>query len=423
LQPVRAALRTTVFFLTVLPMLPSKPIDWMTTTPLVARVRYPTPSGAAGGDLYRPATTGPHPGVVVCLGVVPFGVDHPQVPRLGAALARAGFAALLYWSPAMRDLRLDPEDVEGIALAYRWLIEQPCIDPGRSGLLGTCVGGSFALMAAADPAIRDRVAFVTAWAPYSSMRTLACDIASATSAAEAVRGPWQVDPLTRTVYVRSLTAVLERREAERLRTACAARGGQADAGTLSADGRAVYPLLTTLDAGTAEAVLDRLPARMQERLDAMSPMRYLAGIHAPLILLAHDRDDAVIPIGESRRLRAALAGRGGVRYTEFTMFKHLDPTKVRLPLVALARELIKFYRFQYPMFRQVVAPRMARSPRPRAGHVSRAERGELSGASCTDRDEVAALEPRQAPAQRQHDLAPSSLRTGRMPAGQAESLS
>ena len=45
-----------------------------------------------------------------------------------------------------------------------------------------------------------------------------------------------------------------------------------------------------------------------------------------------------------------------VRYTEFTMFKHLDPTKVRLPLVALARELGKFYLFVYPVFRRAVVP-------------------------------------------------------------------
>jgi hypothetical protein len=63
----------------------------------------------------------------------------------------------------------------------------------------------------------------------------------------------------------------------------------------------------------------------------------------------------VIPIGESRRLRAAFAERPGVRYTEFTMFKHLDPTTVRLPLLALARELAKFYRSVYPVFRQAVA--------------------------------------------------------------------
>ena len=328
----------------------------MTTKPLVERVRYPTPGGETEGDLYRPAAGGPHPGIVVCLGVVPFGVDHPQVPRLGEALARAGFAALLYWSPAMRDLRLDPADVEGIALAYRWLIAQPGIDAGRSGLLGTCVGGSFALMAAANASIRDRVAFVVAWAPYSSMRTLARDVASATTSAGTARRPWQVDQLTRTVYVRSLTAVLAPDEAARLRIACADRGGQVDAGALSQDGRAVYPLLTALDVGSAEAALGQLSTAQQERLDAMSPLAYVADIRAPLILLAHDRDDAVIPIGESQRLRAALSGRAGVRYTEFRMFKHLDPTKVRLPLVALARELGKFYLFVYPVFRRSVAP-------------------------------------------------------------------
>jgi len=256
----------------------------------------------------------------------------------------------------MRDVRLDPVDVEGIALAYRWLIEQPCIDPGRSGLLGTCVGGSFALMAAADPSIRDRVAFVLAWAPYASIQTLARDIASVTSSAGGTPAPWPVDQLTRTVYVRSLTASLEPGEADLLRTTCAERGGRLDSDDLSAEGRAIYPLLTARDAGEAETALDRLPAAVQRRLDAMSPLRYLRDIHAPLLLLAHDRDDPVIPIEESRRLVAALAGRIGVRYTEFTMFKHLDPSKVRLPPVTLARELAKFYRSVYPVFRQAVGP-------------------------------------------------------------------
>jgi dienelactone hydrolase len=354
-RAIRAAAKTAVFILKVLPMLPSRPVDWVTPSPVVERVRYSTHRGPVEGDLYRPSGAGPHPGVIICLGVVPFGVDHPQVPRLGEALARSGFAALLYWSSAMRDLRLDPEDIEGIALAYRWLIEQPSIDPGRSGLLGTCVGGSFALMAAANPPIRDRVAFVVAWAPYSSMRTLARDIASATSSREEAPAPWQVDQLTRKVYVRTLTALLDPGEADRLRTACADRGGQVDGRDLSEDGRTVYPLLTALDTAAAEAALDRLPTAMLERLDAMSPIGYLQDIHAPLILLAHDRDDPVIPIGESRRLRSALSERGGVRYTEFTMFKHLDPAKVRLPPLALARELGKFYLSVYQMFRQVAA--------------------------------------------------------------------
>ena len=291
----------------------------MTKSPLVERVRFPTQGSQAQGDLYRPATGGLHAGVVVCLGVVPAGYDHPQIPRFGEALARAGFAALIYRSPLMGDLRLEPEDIGGIALAYQWLIEQPYVDPTRSGLIGLCVGGSFALMAAASPLIRDRVAFVGALAPYASMGTLAQDVTSATRPSGAVREPWQVDRLTRKVYVRSLTALLDQREAELLRNGFSERNGHLVRHNLPADGRAVLPLLTALQADEAEAALQRLPATLRERLAAMSPLSYLQDIHAPLIILGHDRDDLVIPVAESRCLRSALAGRPGVHYTEFGM--------------------------------------------------------------------------------------------------------
>ena len=170
-HPIRAFARAFVFFIKVFPMLPSRLIDWVTPTPVVEKVIYPSLTGQVEGEVYRPPSDGPHPAMVVCLGVVPFGVEHPQVPVLGKALARAGFAGMMVWSPTMRDFRLEPEDVENIALAYDWLIRQPYIDAKRSGLLGTCVGGSFAIMAGATALIRDRVAFVSGYAPYSSMWT------------------------------------------------------------------------------------------------------------------------------------------------------------------------------------------------------------------------------------------------------------
>ena len=354
MRAIHTAARAAIFFLKVFPMLPSRPVDWVMKPPVIEKVRYPTRHGQAEGDLYRPKACGPHPGIVVCLGVVPFSVDHPQVPRLGKALARAGFVALLYWSPAMRDFRLDPKDVENIALAYHWLIERPDVDPARSGLLGTCVGGSFALMAAASPLVRDRVGFIGAYAPYASMWTFARDIASATRSCGDVREPWQVDPLTRKVFVHSVIALLEPSEAERLRKAFAEQSGHLDSHDLSADGQAVYPLLTTLDADSAEAALHRLPTDMQERLTALSPMNYLKDLHAPLIVLLHDRGDQVIPVGETRRLRSALAGHAGVHYTEM-LFQHLDPVKGRLPLLRLVQQLGKFFLAVYPVFRQAVA--------------------------------------------------------------------
>lgn len=336
-------------------MLPSRPVDWVTAAPVVEKGRYPTHVGDVQGDLYRPPGPGPHPGMLVCLGVVPFAVDHPQVPILGKALARSGFAALLYWSPAMRSFRLEPEDVEDIALAYRWLTDRPYVDPSRSGLLGTCVGGSFALMAAANSLVRDRVAFVAEWAAYSSMWTFARDIASATRPTGGSREPWPVDPLTRKVYVHSMTAVLETSEAELLRVALAEPTGKVDTAALSENGRAIYPLLSALEADGAAQALERLPAKLRARLDALSPIGYLKDIRAPLIVLAHDREDAVIPVHESRQLWSALAGRPGVHYTELGMFQHMDPTKQRVSLLAMARELVKFYRLVYPVFRQAVS--------------------------------------------------------------------
>jgi hypothetical protein len=254
----------------------------------------------------------------------------------------------------MRDFRLDPEDIENIALAYHWLIEQPSVDPGRSGLLGTCVGGAFALMAAASPLIRDCVGFIGAYAPYSSMWTFAQDIASSTRPCGQTREPWQVDPLTRKVFVHFLTAFLEPSEAELLRKSFVDQCGHLDTRDLSEDGRAVYPLLTTLDEYGTQTALHHLPTAMQDHLAQLSPLNYLKDIHAPLIVLLHDRGDQVIPVSESRCLHSALSGRAGVHYTEM-LFQHLDPVKGKLPLFRLMRELGKFFLAVYPLLRQAVA--------------------------------------------------------------------
>jgi hypothetical protein len=352
---MRAMGRTAVFFLKVFPMLPSRPVDWVTKTPLIEKAKYPTITGFAEGDLYRPPTSGPHPGIVVCLGVVPFEVEHPQVAVLGRALARAGFAALLYWSPAMRNFRLDPEDIENISLAYDWLITQPGVDPARSGLLGTCVGGAFALMAAASARIRDRVSFVSAYAPFSSMWTFARDIASASRCLTDQREPWRVDQLTRKVFVHSLTALLEPDEAQCLREAFEVVPVQTsfDSNSLSPEGKAVHALLIQPDAETAEQALHRLPPMMQARLTTMSPINYLDDLQSARFVHLHDIGDQLIPISESRNIQAALLGRAGVSYTEM-QFSHLDPVKGKLPFTRLIREFGKFIVALYPLFRQSV---------------------------------------------------------------------
>ncbi|HEY6201767.1 MAG TPA: hypothetical protein VI056_01875 [Candidatus Limnocylindria bacterium] len=357
----RAIARATVFMLKMLPI-PSGPVDRMTRRPAIETRWLTTHGGRGEADLYRPPSDGPHPGVLVVLGVVPAGVEHPLVTRLGDGLARSGFAALLHRSTTMRDLRLDAGDIGELASAYGTLIQQPYVDATRSGVLGVCVGASFALMAAASPRIRDRVTFVFAYAPYSSMWTLAVDIASGTRTLGDVREPWDVDPLTWQTYVRSVTDWLPPADATRLREAFEKRItwnasktviirspiGHVDASELSMDGRASLRLLSA-GADDVESALRELPRAAKERLMTMSPMSYVNDIKAPRIMLLHDRYDHVIPVGESRRLWSVLSGRPGATYTEMGL-QHLRMPNGLSPL-RLAREIAKTYLAWYPLFR------------------------------------------------------------------------
>jgi hypothetical protein len=350
---LRAVAATGAFVLKVLPMLPDPPVDRLTPRPRREPVQYPTQRGLIDAEIWRPPSDGPHPGLVLCLGVIPVGYDYPQVDRFQEALSRAGFATLLYWSPAMRDYRLVPDDVKDLAMAYEWLIGLPFVDAARSGFIGTCVGGSYVLMAAASPRVRQCVSFVAAFAPFGSMWTLARDIASATWTRNGGREPWPVDPLSRKVFVHSMTDVLEPDEAAWLREALAEPNGACDPDTLSDLGKTILPLLQKPDEERADAMLHALPADLQARLDAMSPLATVTSVQAPVVVVMHDRDDPVIPQSESLRLRDAVAGRRRLHYTEFRMFRHLDPTKVRLNIAPLVRELGRFFLSVYRVFRQV----------------------------------------------------------------------
>jgi hypothetical protein len=202
-------------------------------------------------------------------------------------------------------------------------------------------------MAAANSRIRQRVSFVTAYAPFSSTWTFLQDIASSSTIRTDIRESWQVDQLTRKVFVRTLTAELEPDEANLLREASINSERQPDREDLSDYGRLIHALLNQPNPEEAKRILDQLPDTLQDKLSSMSPINYLNDILAPLIIMVHDRGDAVIPVGESRRLRSMFSARSGVHYTEL-QFQHLNPAK--LPVYRLIRELVKFFSAISPLF-------------------------------------------------------------------------
>jgi hypothetical protein len=50
-RPIRAVASAAIFFLKVFPMLPSRPVDWVTKPPVIEKVRYPAHFGQAEGEL------------------------------------------------------------------------------------------------------------------------------------------------------------------------------------------------------------------------------------------------------------------------------------------------------------------------------------------------------------------------------------
>ena len=96
--------------------------------------------------------------------------------NLGNALARANFVVMYQWSPAMGiSKKIDPAEPGNLVSGFRFLEQQEYVDHERVGLGWFSVGASFALVAAADDKIRDRVAREAGKAPRSTVEPAALE--------------------------------------------------------------------------------------------------------------------------------------------------------------------------------------------------------------------------------------------------------
>ena len=347
----RAGFHTGLFVLQVLD-LPIKPQAWFTAEPLRHEAHYPSSEGTAVADVYRPPDGKPRAAVALFLGANAAGRDDPDVINLGNALARAGYVAMFHWSPAMAlQANIEPAETGNLVWAFQYLSEREYVDPQRAGLGGFCVGASFALVAAADPRIRDNVAFVNAFGPYFDAETLLLQAASRSVVYDGQRTPWEPDSLTMRVLANELIETLDDpADAAALRRRYL--DGQpltaAERDALSPPAGAVSRLLDGATPAEAAALYATLPAGFRADLAAISPSSHVDNLRARLLVM-HDRHDRLVPAAESRRLRAAAGGRGNdVRYTEVLAFEHVRPEG---GLWAMLREGARLYRHMYDIIR------------------------------------------------------------------------
>src|SRR5438874_6159222 len=137
-----------------------RPLRLFTPAPTVRTIDVPDAPGRMVADIYEPGNGGRHPAMVLLLGVNPLPRAHEQVTTLADGIARTGIVTVVAESDALLSGEIRAEEVDNLVALYQHLERLPAVDAQRIGFAGFCVGGVLELIAASDPRIADRVAYV-----------------------------------------------------------------------------------------------------------------------------------------------------------------------------------------------------------------------------------------------------------------------
>lgn len=341
--PGRAGLKTVLLIPEIIPGAPFRPLPAFTGEPLQEAVQYPYSGGRAEGTLFRPASDQRYGAVILFLGINP-DMENQTLLRLATGLARDGIVVLLPRPVQLTQGRIAYEEVEAIVGAFRFLQDQPYVNPQRIGLVGFSVGSSLALIAAADPTISRDVRFVNAFGGYYSTESLFTAMTTRQIELDGSTEPWEPTQNALVWFSQQLINSIEDAETRSSLERAFVSGeplGPEDVGALSLQGRFVYEALTNREPQRAGELYQALPENLKQDFALLSPSATLKGLKTAVYIM-HDRNDTYIPYTESRRLAAALAGYPQLHYTEFALFQHVEPTK-RLELWSFLREIAKLY--------------------------------------------------------------------------------
>ena len=214
----RTAVETALFIPQIIPTIPVKPQEWVSSAPIRQEVEFPIQDGTGVADLYSQPGDEKRGSVLLFLGVNPAGRDDPRVVGLANGLARTGVAVMIPWSDTMTDQRVDVSEVDNLVRAFEFLIAQESVDPDRSGMGGFCVGASLATVAAQDERIRSKVKFVNFFGGYYDARDLVTSVVSHSRFHGDVVEPWQPDVLSKRVVTTHLIEGLSNAEEQALLT-------------------------------------------------------------------------------------------------------------------------------------------------------------------------------------------------------------
>jgi acetyl esterase/lipase len=348
---VRAALYLPDMVLQV--PLPFRPVELISEAPTVERVtiEYQSRNGPRSieADLYTPAAGDDHPGVVFSMGAPPLDLDNKRLVRIAEDSARAGVVILVPFSERLDEERIEPEEIDALVAEFEYVRALPGVDPERVGFFGASVGGSLALVAAADPRIAEEVDHIVSFGGYYDALEAFGAIATHRIEYEDVDEDWTPRRHAERVMAKQLiNRTADPRDRELLTRAFLEREPPAseDLATLSPVGRSSYDFLANDDPDAVEDLIARLPDDAVAELDELSPRTSIHRVKAELFIV-HDRADPFIPYTESRRLRDEIGEGSRAHFDELRLFEHVEPKITQRPeIIALDSAKLVFRLYQ-----------------------------------------------------------------------------
>lgn len=314
------------------------------------RLTIPSQNGPVYLDVYAPSTPvppvpGSREGVVIIAGVGD-NRDDKQLRNLLESMARSGLVAMNMTTDSLIRYALSSGDSDAVVSAVQALQHWPGVGANRVGILGFSAGGALACLAAADPRIRDSLAFITLFGGYFDATTLLRDFGRRALEVDGTLVPWQPNIVPLQVLANTIAGTLPPDQANVL-TSAFAQGApsltQAQLAVLSPDAAAAYHLLKGDQPESVSANIAALSPPMQQLLAALSPRSVVANIATPIYLL-HDRNDEYVPYTESREFAARLAAlHHPHEFVEFSIFAHVE-VKTGLGLGPLIGDGISLFR-------------------------------------------------------------------------------
>jgi dienelactone hydrolase len=285
-------------------------------------------------DLYLPPD-GPSPGIVLVLGAVREGRRYPLLETVARTVAGCGFAVLVPELGRLRHLILAEDALDDLVKAASALPRQDGVSDSPVGLFGFSLGGSLALLAAADDRLRDRVACVASMGGYFRLADmLAAATVGVTEPSTALAAP------SAFAVAASLVDQLPDPDRDRLaRLLDADRDrpiealAEVDVESVGRQARAVLAVLRNRDPAAVASLMQGLDG-IAAGMARLSPAGVIRRITAP-VWMVHDQRDRYVPAGQFRLMRQSVADRRNFKFFSLRLLEHTEPVPPMLNPVRL----------------------------------------------------------------------------------------